>query len=61
MTYPIALVLTGRPAEAVEFVMRHVEDVASKPDLAPKFYAQYAVRFMERYAQMQRLSLEGER
>lgn len=25
MTYPIALVLTGRPAEAVEFVKRHVE------------------------------------
>lgn len=50
MTYPIALVLTDRQSEAVKVVTQHLQEVADKPDLASKFYVEYADRFLEKYA-----------
>lgn len=49
-TYPIALVLTGRQAEAVEFVRGHAREVADKPDMASKAYQEFSARFLEKYA-----------
>ncbi len=50
MTYPIALVLTDRQSEAVEVVKQRLQEVADKPDLASRFYGEYAGRFLEKYA-----------
>lgn len=50
MTYPIALVLADRQSEAVEVVNQHLREVADKPDLASKFYVEYADRFLARYS-----------
>ncbi|MCQ1957522.1 hypothetical protein NNX39_13550 [Arthrobacter sp. zg-Y826] len=49
-TYPIALVLTGRQAEAVEVVRGHAQEVAEKPDMASKAYAEFSARFLEKFA-----------
>ncbi|MBP3042934.1 hypothetical protein KKR91_07945 [Arthrobacter jiangjiafuii] len=49
-TYPIALVLTGRQAEAVDFVREHQREAANRPDPASRDYVAYADRFLEKYA-----------
>lgn len=50
MTYPIALVLTGRQKEAVDFVRDHQCEAANRPDPASGDYVAYADRFLEKYA-----------
>ncbi|AWB86927.1 hypothetical protein C3E77_10070 [Mycetocola zhujimingii] len=49
-TYPLALVLTGRRSEALDFVRKHALEVVDKPDMASKTYLEYADRFAERYS-----------
>ena len=49
-THPIGLVLTGRQAEAVDFVLGHAREVGDKPDMASKAYLEFSARFLEKYA-----------
>ena len=49
-TYPIALALTGRREEAVDFVREQQQEAADKTDAASRDYVAYADRFFEKYA-----------